>query len=449
MRKEEQEYTPRELRHRRRIRSQIFVYTTTAFVIALMVGGVVFAAIKVSDVIRGHRDAASESESGETQDIQETVSQPESQEEIAISEPEPPIEEETQETTDALDELVNTCIAAMSLEDKVAGLFIITPEQLTGVNTAVKAGDATQTALNEYAIGGLVYQKANIKSEDQFSTMTSTTATMSRYPIFLAVTEEGADGTIAKSAISVPDLKTFEAIASDGDLSAAYSAGQTMGVYLGECGINLNLAPSADLNGKSYSFGTDTQAAAGYVSQVVTGLEEQKVSACLKTFPGLATAVSSIGTGPDGADTDQGMAVIQSSEEELRTMEFPVFQAGIDAGADFCMVSNISAPNVTGDNTPCVLSDRIITELLRGELNFQGIVVTDDFTDAAITEYYTSGEAAVKAIRAGADMIYLPESFKEAYEGVLEAVNTGALTEERIDESLHRIYRVKYADRIE
>lgn len=429
-----QEFSRREERHRRRVRNQILVYVTTVIAIALVVIGIVMAALKVANVVRSRQEAAQLAEQQQQETEQES-------QEIVISEPEP-MEEEPQEERDALDDVVDTCIDAMSLEDKVAGLFIITPEQLTGVGTAVKAGEATQTALNDHAIGGLVYRTANIKSADQFSTMLSTTATMSRYPIFLAVVEEGEEGTVAKSAISVTDVKTFAELAASGDSSTARSAGSEMGGYLSELGINVNLAPSANLDGKTNSFGTDSTQASSYVGAFVEGLEGSQVSACLKTFPGI------VATDEDHTDTEQGMASIQSDTDQLRAQEFPVFQAGIDAGADFCMISNVSAPNVTGDNTPCVLSATVVTDLLRGELGFKGIVITDDFTDAAITEYYTAGEAAVKAIRAGVDMIYMPENFEDAYAGVLEAVNTGALTEDQIDQSLHRIYRVKYATRL-
>ena len=113
------------------------------------------------------------------------------------------------------------------------------------------------------------------------------------------------------------------------------------------------------------------------------------------------------------------------------------------------MVSHLSAPNALGDNTPASLSPVMITDTLKGQLGYQGIVLTDAMDMAAITEYYTSGEAAVKALLAGADMILMPENFLEAYQGVLDAVNDGTLSEERIDESLRRIYRVRYKDRVE
>lgn len=361
------------------------------------------------------------------------------QPEPVISEPEP-TEEEPVEEKDPLDDIVDACIAAMSLEDKVAGLFLITPEQLTGVSAAIKAGDATQEALNQHAVGGMVYQKQNMKSQEQFTQMLSTTATMSRYPMFFAVAEAGANGTVSKSAIPTGELSSFAKLTESGDPTSAYTLGQTMADYLVPLGINLNLAISANLDAGEDSFGTDGTNAMAYVQKMVSGLQEKKVGACLTTFPGMSDA--------DSVDTDQGMAVITCDADELRNSRFPVFRAGIEAGAQFCMIGNVSAPNVIGDNTPCVLNSVIVTELLRGELGFEGVIISDAFTDKAITEYYTSGEAAVKAIRAGVDMILVPESFEEAYQGVLEAVNTGALTEERINESLHRIYRVKYADRV-
>lgn len=432
--KETYELSPRELRHRRRVRNQICVYIASILIVGIFVGGIAAGVLKVSHVMRDRKQAAQDTLAAVEENVEE-----QEPEEVVISEPEPVVEEPVEER-DALDDIVDACIDAMPLEDKVAGLFLITPEQLTGVTTAIKAGDATQEALNQYAVGGLVYRSGNIKSQDQFAKMVTTTATMSRYPLFLAVKETGATGTIAKSAISTEELGTFAEMVAGGDPTVAYSAGQTIGEYMSALGLNVNLAPSADLVEEKDSFGTDATNAGPFVSMFVNGLQEKAVSACLSMFPGGAVT--------DGGDTDQGMAVIEGDLETLRQERFSTFLAGIEAGANFCMISNASAPMVTGDNTPCVLSPAVVTDVLREELGFKGIIITDDFTDAAITSYYTSGEAAVKAIRAGADMIYMPESFEEAYQGVIEAVNTGALMEERIDESLHRIYRVKYADRV-
>lgn len=128
--------------------------------------------------------------------------------------------------------------------------------------------------------------------------------------------------------------------------------------------------------------------------------------------------------------------------------EFSAYQAAIAAGSEFVMVGTISAPNVTGDNTPCCLSTTAVG-LLRNNLAYDGIIITGALNESSVTEYYTSADAAEKALRAGVDMIYMPEKFEEAYTGLLQAVQSGSLEESRIDESLMRIYRVKYKDRVD
>lgn len=171
---------------------------------------------------------------------------------------------------------------------------------------------------------------------------------------------------------------------------------------------------------------------------VINKMQEGGVSACLKHFPGLGSV---------DEDSHEGMVVSEKTLEDFETTDFLSFQAGIDAGADFVMVGHLSVPGITGDNTPCTLSEKMITEVLRGQMGFDGVVITDSMAMSAITDYYTADEAAVKALQAGADMILMPEDFETAYQGVLDAVNNGTLTEDRINESLVRIYRVKLKDR--
>lgn len=434
MGRNESDLSPRERRRKRRIRNQIIVYITTVlFVVGVIAGGAV-AVVKISGMLKERQEIAKEiQEESEAESLAQ-----ETEPEIVISEPEPVIEE-TEPVVDPLDQIVDSCIEAMSLEDKVAGLFLISPEELTGVNAAVKAGNSTQEALNKYAIGGLVYSSKNVKSKEQFSEMLTTTETMSRYPIFLAVEELGGlNGTIAKSAIAVDETENMSAIAGSGDVNQAYEAGKAMGAYLTETGINMNLAPMADLKEGDTFFGTDSTNAANMLASFVTGLEETEISGCMRHFPGIGGADS---------DTEAGMVVVQATQDAMSSAEWLPFQSGIQAGVDFCMVSNISAPNLVGDNTPCSLSKSVVTEMLRDTLGFQGVVITDNFTDAAITDYYTPEDAAVKAIKAGADMIYMPQDFEKAYQGILDAVSTGSLSEDRINESLHRIYRIKYADK--
>ena len=134
--------------------------------------------------------------------------------------------------------------------------------------------------------------------------------------------------------------------------------------------------------------------------------------------------------------------------EELKETELVPFIAGIEAGVDMIMIGHVSLPQITGDNTPATISEEIISNLLRKELGFDGVVITDAMNMGAITKYYKAKDVATLALIAGADMILMPENFELAYKGVLEAVQNGTLSEERIDDSLTRVYRIKYADMV-
>ena len=123
--------------------------------------------------------------------------------------------------------------------------------------------------------------------------------------------------------------------------------------------------------------------------------------------------------------------------------DFLPFQAGIEAGVDFIMVGHVIATSIDTEVVPCSLSKVMITDVLRGELGFDGVIITDALNMGAITQKYTSSQAAVGTILAGSDMILMPDDFASAYKGVLEAVRDGTITEERLDESLVRILRVK------
>ena len=144
-----------------------------------------------------------------------------------------------------------------------------------------------------------------------------------------------------------------------------------------------------------------------------------------------------------------GAAAGSKSQEELQNSEFIVYDMAIRDGVDCIMVSHDEASGVTGDDTPSSLSHAMITDVLRNTLGFDGVVMTDALDDSAITGRYSSAEAAVAAIQAGADLLLSPENYQEAYEGVLQAVADGTITPERIHDSIYRIYRVKYKNAIE
>ena len=364
-------------------------------------------------------------------------------------------------------EAIKDIIDKMTLEQKVAQLFVVSPETLTGVDSVQYAGDMTYQALQDYPVGGIVFAKDNIDSSSQFGTMTdnlqSYSEDISGLPLFLAAAEEGGSASVlgnndnldeyyensyshddsdysSSSANSVHSGATsMSEIGRKDDSTNAYEAGKSIGSLMSAYGLNLDLAPVADvLSGNSTgigdrTFGTDAQTVSDMALEVIRGIQEEDVNAAMKYFPGYGAASSNM----------SGFPVINSSLDELKKKEFLPYSNAIAQGLDFVMVGHISVPNVTGDDTPASLSEKMISEVLRKDLGFKGIVMTDYLNDKTIVKNYGAADAAVKAIQAGADLLLEPDDLEAAYEGVLKAVKKGDITEDRLDESIYRILRVK------
>lgn len=333
----------------------------------------------------------------------------------------------------------------MTLEEKIGQLFFITPEKLTGIGVAIQAGDTTKQMLEQYPVGGLIYFSQNIETPDQITSMIENSQSYSRIPLFIGIDEEG--GTLVARIANNPNFNVekfpnMKEIGATGDPNQAFYVGSTIGSYLHIYGFNMDFAPDADLltnpNNSvigERSFGSDPTLVGTMTAQAVKGFQQENVSAVIKHFPG---------HGDTKEDSHTGTAIVNKTLDELRMAEFIPFQSGIEAGVDGVMVGHLQVPQVTGTNTPATLSPIIVTDILRNELGFQGLVITDSLSMGAITQYYSSDEAAVLSLQAGADILLMPEDFPLAYQGVLNAVSSGALSEERIDESVKRILTVKY-----
>lgn len=445
--KQQEQEEKREARRKRRIRNRILAYSTVILFILVAAVGIVMAVKQITGAARQQE----EEKQKESQAMIDNLLSNEDELQTPTPKPEPtqePVVELTPEQK--LDEIVNAGIEVMPLEDKVAGLFIVTPEAITGVSTAVRAGEGTRDALSKYAVGGLIYFASNMQSADQLKEMLSNTRLYTKYPLFIAVDEEGGSVSRLASKGLAEKVDSAGKIGQTGDANNAYQAGVTIGSTLNDFGFNLDFAPVADISSveNSYmgdrTYGADAQTAAPFVVSMMQGLKDQKVTACLKHFPG---------NGATTQDPHTGIATSDRTAEEFRAEEFAVFQAGIDAGADMIMISHMEAPALTVGSVepymPCSLSKAVVTDILRNELGFEGVIITDALNMGAISNYYSSEEAAIYALQAGCDMLLMPENFEEAYNGVLQAVKDGKISEERIDDSLRRIYRIKYADRLE
>ncbi len=363
-------------------------------------------------------------------------------------EPEPEPEPEPAEPAEPAPEekRAQAALRDMTREEQVYQLFIVTPEALTGVDTATAAGDMTREALAKRPVGGLVYFSKNLENRAQTIEMLSKTASYCDIPPLLAVDEEG--GTVSRVGVN-PDMgvNAFDDMAEygeAGDAETVRGIGQTMGAQLRELGFNVNLAPVADVltNPRNRSIGrrsfsSDPAVAAEMVRAMVEGMEESGCISALKHFPG---------QGDVSGDTHKGLAVSERTLEEMESCEFQPFEAGIAAGAPMVMVGHLSVPALTGgEDTPASLSPEVITGTLRERLGFRGVVITDALDMDAVTERYDAAEAAVAALEAGADLLLMPDDLDGAVEGVLEALDDGTLSEERIGESVVRILAMKYA----
>lgn len=434
---EEETEEKRLIRRKKRMKSQITAYITLLFLLSILIGGGVLGYILVNKQLK-------QVDKQEEELTEQLDSLTENEEVIVTPSPEPVIPELTPE--EKLDEIIVAAIDAMPLEDKVAGLFLVTPEGLTGKNHVTLAGETTQEAFTKYAVGGIIYFDSNMRSEEKFTQMVQNTMSFSKYPLFLASDEEGGKISRLEDAGLSTNTDSAQKIGETKDPMNAYNAGTKIAADMTKYGLNLDLAPVADINTiedsaiGSRSYGMEPEIVGSMVASMVEGLQDNHVSACLKHFPGIGNTTQ---------DTHKGMATTKRTAEEFRANEFLSFKAGIEAGADFVMLGHLSAPGLTGDNTPCSLSPIVGTDILRKELGFDGVIISDALNMPAITEYYTSEQAAVLALKAGCDMILMPENFEEAYQGVLNAVNNGTISEQRINDSLKRIYRIKFADKLE
>ena len=459
----------RELRRQRRRRNQIIAYLVAGLILAAILFGCVFVVRSISGAAQGGNGGVQE-EDGGAAGVEEPTGETASEQTGLLEQTETSGQSETPEPTDisaqqensaeegsiqqetsgeeTLEAQIRGYVEAMTLEEKVAGLFIITPEQLTGVGTAVQAGESTREALEQYPVGGLVYFAKNIQSEQQLKEMLANTASYSRYPLFLGVDEEGGQVARVAKTLGLENVGPMAEVGASGDVNAAYAAATAIASYLKEYGFNLDFAPVADVLTNpdntvigDRSFGSDPALVSQMVAAAVRGFQENGVNACIKHFPG---------HGDTAGDSHDGQVETDRTLEEMQAAEFLPFTAGIEADVNMVMVGHISAPGLTdGDKVPASMNEKIITDVLRKQLGYNGIVITDAMNMSAISQYYTADEAAVRALKAGADMILMPEDFVTAYEGVIAAVQNGTIDEARINDSLTRILRVKYGEELQ
>lgn len=343
-----------------------------------------------------------------------------------------------------VDEKVEKIVNNMTLEEKVGQIFMVAPEAVDkdGGSTTVFT-ENIEKEIEKYNLGGYILFASNIENPTQTQELINGLKKSSKIQPFVGVDEEG--GRVARidknSAMGVEKIEPMAQVGKSQNYERANEIGTTIGKYIKNLGFNLDFAPDTDVLTDSNnteigdrSFGNDPEVVGKMATEVVKGLQSENISTVLKHFPGHGGSIG---------NSHQGFSLSNRTEEELKKCEIVPFKTAIENGADCVMVAHMSLPNVTGDNIPATLSKKVVTDMLKTELNFKGVVFSDSMSMGAITENYGTGDACVKAVEAGIDMVLMPENLDEAYNAVLEAVKNGKISQERLDDAVSRIIKAK------
>ena len=322
----------------------------------------------------------------------------------------------------------------MTLEEKI-GQMVFVGFEGPGVD------DHVESMIREHQIGGLILFERNIEDEDQLTSLTAGLKAVNkdnRLPLFIAVDEEG--GRISRLPKGSPRFPSGKALGERGDPDYSFTVGQEMGTALAAFGFNMNFAPVLDIFSNPQnevigdrSFGDNPEIVSKLGTAMMRGLQSKNIIPVVKHFPG---------HGDTRMDSHIDLPVVEHGRERLDGFEFVPFKEAIDSGAEAIMTAH--TPGV--DRKPATMSGKILTGILRHDLGFKGLIITDDLEMGAITKDYAVGEAAQEAVLAGADVLLICHSSdyqEQVLSRLIAAVQNGALTMERVDESVARIIRLK------
>ncbi|MCA1031412.1 beta-N-acetylhexosaminidase [Bacillus timonensis] len=326
----------------------------------------------------------------------------------------------------------------MSLEEKIGQMLLV------GVD-GHEVDEETARLLRSYHIGGVVLFQRNIKNTEQLTTflneLKEENASSGNVPLFLAVDEEG--GRVSRLPNEFYQLPANEKIGRMRDEDFSFKVGRVLAKEIKSVGFNMNFAPVLDVNTNprnpvigDRSYGKNPKLVSQLGIQTMKGMQSEEVISVIKHFPG---------HGDTSVDSHKELPILRHDLNRLKRVELIPFVEAIDKGADMVMSAHLFLPKIDS-SAPATLSKKIMTDLLRTELRFEGVAITDDLTMRAISRKYSIEEAAVKAIQAGNDIVLIangPANIELAIQAILDAVKKGEITEDRIDQSLHRILSLK------
>lgn len=327
----------------------------------------------------------------------------------------------------------------MTTHEKICQLLIVQPEVLTGGGTVTGMTDELAAALRAYPVGGLLLSAGNMTSGEQLAALTAALSNGCKTAPLISVDEEGGRVARLMNTVGTTKLGSMYSYRAQGT-QGAHDNAQTIARDIAAYGFNTDFAPVADVwtNKRSNAIGDraysdDYDEAAELVTAAVKGFHDGSVICCLKHFPG---------HGSTATDSHDGAATVDKTLPQLRQEDLKPFMSGIAAGADMVMVGHLTVP--TMDDAPASLSHKIVTNLLRYDLGFRGVIVTDGLQMQALAQY-TDGEKAVLALAAGNDMLLEISDVPGTVAAIEKALADGALTQAALDQSVLRILQLKLA----
>lgn len=332
-----------------------------------------------------------------------------------------------------IDEKVDKIVESMSQTEKLGQMVMI------GIQ-GTKVDDDSLYMLHQFHMGGVILFDRNMKSPEQVKQLTSDLQAQSneKVPLFIGIDEEGGD--VVRMAEKLTPPPSQKEIGATGDIEQAKTWAIKTAKSLKEMGINVNFAPVADVGSNDKrSYSTDTNTVIDFVRAAIEGYQQENIIYTLKHFPGI---------GKGKVDSHVDSSSIDVAKEVLMTEDILPFKTIIDENDPndyFILVSHLKYPALD-EEYPASLSSKIMTDLLRNELGYKGIIITDDMEMGAVANHNDFRSIGVNAVKAGADIVLVCHEYehqKEVYLGLLDAVNSGEISQERIDESVKRIIKVK------
>ncbi|MEU7861538.1 beta-N-acetylhexosaminidase [Nonomuraea sp. NPDC049141] len=336
-------------------------------------------------------------------------------------------------------------VSKMSVEEKVGQLFMpvlygTAPGTVSGENQARYGVQTPAKVVARYHLGGVILFPANIQGVDQVVNLTNGLQQASKgVPLLIGTDQE--NGLVSRMGALMTDFPGASEVGATKDTALARAVAKATGEELRAVGVNLDFAPVADVNvdprnpviGKR-AFGDQPGEVAKMVAASVKGFRDAKVAATAKHFPG---------HGDTNIDSHTGLPVIKHTKQQWERIDAPPFKAAIAAGVDAVMSAHIVFPKLDPSRDPATLSKPILTGLLRNKLGFQGVISTDALNMEGVRKKYNDAEIPVRAIQAGADLLLMPNDLPKAYNAVLAAVKSGKISQQRLDESVTRLLKLK------